>query len=94
MVAALEDAGVDIELHHHEVATAGQACGPVRHATVTRVVDARTRREALQRKVGAGLSEEEFQATPRMYTNINSTSPLKHDQPMMMTVPKKAKWAF
>lgn len=42
------------------VATAGQACGPVRHATVTRVVDARNRREALQRKVGAGLSEEEF----------------------------------
>ncbi|EPX59607.1 hypothetical protein D187_002768 [Cystobacter fuscus DSM 2262] len=42
------------------VATAGQACGPVRHATVTRVVDARHRREALQRKVGAGLSEEEF----------------------------------
>ncbi len=42
------------------VATAGQVCGPVRHATVTRVVDARARREALQRKVGAGLSEEEF----------------------------------
>ncbi|ATB40620.1 dihydrodipicolinate reductase [Cystobacter fuscus] len=42
------------------VATVGQACGPVRHATVTRVVDARTRREALQRKVGAGLTEEEF----------------------------------
>ncbi|QRK05401.1 dihydrodipicolinate reductase [Archangium violaceum] len=42
------------------VATLGQACGPVRHATVTRVVDARTRREALQRKVGAGLSEDEF----------------------------------
>jgi 2,4-diaminopentanoate dehydrogenase len=42
------------------VATAGQACGPVRRVTVTRVVDARTRREALQRKVGAGLSEEEF----------------------------------
>ncbi|REG23202.1 4-hydroxy-tetrahydrodipicolinate reductase [Archangium gephyra] len=42
------------------VAVAGQACGPVRHATVTRVVDARTRREALQRKVGAGLSEDEF----------------------------------
>ncbi|MBF5045537.1 dihydrodipicolinate reductase [Aggregicoccus sp. 17bor-14] len=41
-------------------ATLGQVCGPVRHATVTRVVDARTRREALQRKVGAGLSEEEF----------------------------------
>jgi hypothetical protein len=42
------------------VACAGQACGPVRHATVTRVVDARTRREALQRKVGAGLTEDEF----------------------------------
>ncbi|RKH01034.1 dihydrodipicolinate reductase [Corallococcus praedator] len=42
------------------VATAGQVCGPVRKATVSRVVDARTRREALQRKVGAGLSEEEF----------------------------------
>jgi 2,4-diaminopentanoate dehydrogenase len=42
------------------VATAGQVCGPVRRATVTRVVDARTRREALQRKVGAGLTEDEF----------------------------------
>lgn len=42
------------------VATAGQACGPVRRVSVTRVVDARTRREALQRKVGAGLSEDEF----------------------------------
>ncbi|MDC0708851.1 dihydrodipicolinate reductase [Stigmatella sp. ncwal1] len=42
------------------VATVGQACGPVRKVAVTRVVDARTRREALQRKVGAGLSEEEF----------------------------------
>jgi 4-hydroxy-tetrahydrodipicolinate reductase len=42
------------------VATAGQSCGPVRHVTVTRVVDARTRREALQRKVGAGLTEDEF----------------------------------
>lgn len=38
----------------------GQVCGPVRHARVERVVDARTRREALQRKIGAGLSEEEF----------------------------------
>ena len=34
-------------------------------------------------KLAGGLSEEEFQATPRMYTNINSTSPLKHDQPMI-----------
>jgi 4-hydroxy-tetrahydrodipicolinate reductase len=42
------------------VATAGHVCGQVRHVTATRVVDARTRREALQRKVGAGLSEEEF----------------------------------
>jgi len=42
------------------VATVGQVCGPVRHVLATRVVDARTRREALQRKVGAGLTEEEF----------------------------------
>jgi 4-hydroxy-tetrahydrodipicolinate reductase len=42
------------------VATAGQACGPVRKVSVSRVVDARTRREALQRKVGAGLTEDEF----------------------------------
>lgn len=42
------------------VATLGQVCGPVRHAQVVRRVDARTRREALQRKVGAGMSEEEF----------------------------------
>jgi trimethylamine--corrinoid protein Co-methyltransferase len=34
-------------------------------------------------KIAGGLSEEEFQATPRMYTNINSTSPLKHDVPMI-----------
>jgi 4-hydroxy-tetrahydrodipicolinate reductase len=42
------------------VATLGQVCGAVHHAKVTRTVDARTRREALQRKVGAGLGEEEF----------------------------------
>lgn len=42
------------------VAMAGQVCGPVRHALAARVVDARTRREALQRKVGAGLTEAEF----------------------------------
>ena len=34
-------------------------------------------------RIAGGLTEEEFQATPRMYTNINSTSPLKHDQPMI-----------
>jgi 4-hydroxy-tetrahydrodipicolinate reductase len=42
------------------VATVGQVCGPVRHCRAVRVVDARTRREALQRKIGAGLTEEEF----------------------------------
>ncbi len=42
------------------VATTGQVCGRVRHVHATRVVDARSRREALQRKIGAGLSEEEF----------------------------------
>ncbi len=42
------------------VATAGQACGQVRRVSATRVVDARSRREALQRKIGAGLSEDEF----------------------------------
>jgi trimethylamine--corrinoid protein Co-methyltransferase len=34
-------------------------------------------------RIAGGLTEEEFQATPRMYTNINSTSPLKHDAPML-----------
>ncbi|WP_425041239.1 trimethylamine methyltransferase family protein [Primorskyibacter sp. S187A] len=34
-------------------------------------------------RIAGGLSHEEFEASPRMYTNINSTSPLKHDQPMM-----------
>lgn len=34
-------------------------------------------------RLAGGLTEEEFRATPRMYTNINSTSPLKHDQPMI-----------
>ena len=34
-------------------------------------------------KIASDLSEDEFQATPRMYTNINSTSPLKHDFPMI-----------
>jgi trimethylamine--corrinoid protein Co-methyltransferase len=34
-------------------------------------------------RIAGGLSHEEFDATPRMYTNINSTSPLKHDEPML-----------
>lgn len=42
------------------VATVGTACADIRHAKAERVVDARTRRAALQRKVGAGLTEDEF----------------------------------
>jgi trimethylamine--corrinoid protein Co-methyltransferase len=34
-------------------------------------------------RIAGGLTEEEFEASPRMYTNINSTSPLKHDHPMI-----------
>lgn len=34
-------------------------------------------------RIAGGLSHEEFEARPHMYTNINSTSPLKHDQPMI-----------
>ncbi|MCG6903704.1 MAG: trimethylamine methyltransferase family protein [Rhodobacter sp.] len=34
-------------------------------------------------RIAGQLSEEEFAAKPRMYTNINSTSPLKHDVPMI-----------
>ncbi len=44
------------------VATLGQVTGTVRHVRAERVVDARTRREALQRKIGAGLTEDEFDA--------------------------------
>jgi trimethylamine--corrinoid protein Co-methyltransferase len=45
----------------------------------------RERVEAVMERVriAGGLTEAEFQATPRMYTNINSTSPLKHDFPMI-----------
>lgn len=34
-------------------------------------------------RIAAGLSWEEFDAAPRLYTNINSTSPLKHDWTML-----------
>jgi len=34
-------------------------------------------------RIAGGLSHEEFAASPHMYTNINSTSPLKHDLPML-----------
>jgi hypothetical protein len=42
--------------------TLGQTLGTVRHVLGTRSVDAATRRESFQRKVGAGLSEEAFHA--------------------------------
>lgn len=34
-------------------------------------------------RLAAGLSHEDFDAAPRMYTNINSVSPLRHDFPMI-----------
>ncbi|WP_425102458.1 trimethylamine methyltransferase family protein [Tropicibacter sp. S64] len=34
-------------------------------------------------RIAGGLTHKDFDATPRMYTNINSTSPLKHDWPML-----------
>ncbi len=34
-------------------------------------------------RIAGGLSHDEFDAAPRMYTNINSSSPLKHDYPML-----------
>ncbi|UYV36237.1 trimethylamine methyltransferase family protein [Rhodobacteraceae bacterium D3-12] len=34
-------------------------------------------------RIAGGHSHEEFDASPKLYTNINSTSPLKHDEPML-----------
>jgi trimethylamine---corrinoid protein Co-methyltransferase len=34
-------------------------------------------------RIVGGLSREEFDSKPHMYTNINSVSPLKHDFPML-----------
>ena len=34
-------------------------------------------------RIASGLKEEEFQKQARIYTNINSSSPLKHDWPML-----------
>ncbi|MFT4716112.1 MAG: trimethylamine--corrinoid protein Co-methyltransferase [Paracoccaceae bacterium] len=34
-------------------------------------------------RITGGLTREEFDAAPHMYTNINSVSPLKHDFPML-----------
>ena len=39
MVLAMEAAGIDIELHHHEVATSGQAEIDMRFGTLTRMAD-------------------------------------------------------
>ncbi|MGB1894597.1 MAG: trimethylamine methyltransferase family protein [Candidatus Puniceispirillaceae bacterium] len=34
-------------------------------------------------RIAGGLTHEEFDASPHMFTNINSSSPLKHDYPML-----------
>lgn len=34
-------------------------------------------------RIAGGWTDEEFDSGPKMYTNINSTSPLKHDEPML-----------
>ena len=34
-------------------------------------------------RIAAQISDDEFEQSPRMFTNINSTSPLKHDWPML-----------
>ncbi|NOX72783.1 MAG: trimethylamine methyltransferase family protein [Alphaproteobacteria bacterium] len=34
-------------------------------------------------RIAGGMSREEFDGAPHMYTNINSVSPLKHDFPML-----------
>ena len=34
-------------------------------------------------RIAGGLSHQDFRARPRMFTNINSVSPLKHDFPMI-----------
>ena len=42
-------------------------------------------------RIAGGLSHAEFEAKPRMFTNINSTSPLKHDWPMLDGAMRHAK---
>ena len=34
-------------------------------------------------RIASGLDDETFEEAPRMFTNINSSSPLKHDWPML-----------
>ena len=42
-------------------------------------------------RIAAGLTMEEFVEQPRMFTNINSSSPLKHDYPMLDGAMRMAK---
>jgi trimethylamine--corrinoid protein Co-methyltransferase len=42
-------------------------------------------------RLAGGLSHSEFDSKPRMYTNINSVSPLKHDYPMLDGAMRMAK---
>lgn len=42
-------------------------------------------------RIAGGLSWDEFAAQPRMFTNINSSSPLKHDWPMLDGAMRMAK---
>lgn len=34
-------------------------------------------------RIAGGYTHEEFDSSPKLFTNINSTSPLKHDKPML-----------
>jgi trimethylamine--corrinoid protein Co-methyltransferase len=42
-------------------------------------------------RIAGGLTDAEFEARPRMFTNINSTSPLIHDWPMLDGAMRMAK---
>ena len=42
-------------------------------------------------RIAAGITHAEFAETPRLFTNINSTSPLKHDYPMLDGAMRMAK---
>ena len=42
-------------------------------------------------RIAGGLTHAEFEASPRMFTNINSTSPLIHDWPMLDGAMRMAK---
>lgn len=42
-------------------------------------------------RIAGGLTNEEFDAEPHLFTNINSSSPLKHDYPMLDGAMRMAK---